>query len=1081
MRFFGLVWLSTGCAYISDSHEAWRLDPDDDGVSITEDCDDDDGTLGAPSPWYVDKDEDGFGDTLDVTYKCTQPEGHVALDGDCDDTDSSVFPEAVEACDGADNNCDGVADEGLELSTWYMDADGDGYGNPDESTEACGEMAGLSLTGDDCDDTDPTWHDLGPVEIPYNGIDDNCDVFDGDGDRDLDGYWSTEYHTLVVNGGGVPMDVPPEFTGDCDDDDDTIRPGAFENWYDGIDSDCDGRNDCDHDGDGYEADEGICTPDEPDCNDLIADVNPGAIELCDTAADDDCDGSLDAEDGPDCTVYFLDFDGDSFGSDDSRCTCTNSFPYSALVSGDCDVSDGDVYPGAFDFSYDGVDSDCGGEDDYDLDGDGFVPTVFEGFATAGVAGTGTLPGGDCNDENPLINPEADEDCRTPADDDCNGSVNGRDALACLSFYVDVDGDGYGDDTEVECWCEAVATHPASEGGDCVDNDPDYNPGIIETWYDAEDSDCAGDDDFDADGDGYFSALYTEETSATFRFVDGELVPVDTATDGRLGGGDCDDDEPTIFPSAEEVCDGLDNDCNELVDDDIAAPVTLFEDFDGDGFGDPEVSIEGCGEEGFVSDGTDCDDGDESVFPGAEEICDEIDQDCDGDLVEAFSDLDGDGLPGCVDPVGVGVLAYGELVGMEESQAGRSLLIGAEGTLYVGAPREGRVYVSDSAGEGTTELEAAAAKLIRSGPEDFGFGFSLTELPGDLGPHLVVGSPHENTVVRIENPSLGGLVEYVPGSPSDDFRFAFLGDEPSPSGGDVETLCGYALAASTLGGEGVRDILVGCPQRASGGFLLDDGVWTTDSSFATLASPLGLGIAFNESFAVSIDTGDFNGDGLEDAIIGSSHDDLGCGGSNCGAAYVFLGPLDESVHYTAHDGFMPGSEPDDSLGAFVGAAPDMDGDGVEDLLIATDQGWSSTVVPKDGALLVLSGADFEGVVIEDDALVTLLGTELGARFGYFAAVVPDVDGDGSVELLVSAFKSDVLSTDGGAVYGVSGPWTPGTRVVPGLTPAVYGESGGQLGLSMAVGDILNDGSVDIAISDHASDRVWLMDPSVLFGG
>ena len=112
-------------------------------------------------------------------------------------------------------------------------------------------------------------------------------------------------------------------------------------------------------------------------------------------------------------------------------------------------------------------------------------------------------------------------------------------------------------------------------------------------------------------------------------------------------------------------------------------------------------------------------------------------------------------------------------------------------------------------------------------------------------------------------------------------------------------------------------------------------------------------------------------------------------------------------------------------------------------------------------------------------MTLLGTELGAGFGSFAVVVPDVDGDGADELLVSAFNSDVLSTGGGAVYAVSGPWTGGTRVVPGVEPAIYGDSGAQLGISMAVGDIRSDGSVDIAISGHGVDKVWLIEPEAMF--
>jgi hypothetical protein len=428
----------------------------------------------------------------------------------------------------------------------------------------------------------------------------------------------------------------------------------------------------------------------------------------------------------------------------------------------------------------------------------------------------------------------------------------------------------------------------------------------------------------------------------------------------------------------------------------------------------------------------------------------------------------------VDPVGIGALAYGELFGDEGSGAGRSLLIGSAGTLYVGAPGGARVYVSNSAGEGPTELEAAAAKIERPGATDF--GVSLAELPGESELRLLVGSPGENTVVRIENPSRGGLADYVPGSPTPGFQFAFLGD--GPSSGD-ET-CGYALATGLIGADGGDGVIVGCPNRASGGFSLTDSAWTADVPMSMLGSRLGVGVADNENFGVSIDIGDFNGDGIQDAIIGASHDDL-AGGSNCGGAYLYFGPFSDTELYFSPDGIISGSEPDDSLGAFVGTAPDLDGDGVEDLLIATDLGWNSTDEPlKSGALLVLSGATFEGTVTEGDALVTLLGTELGAQFGYFAAVVPDVDGDGSDELLVSAFNSDVLSTDGGAVYAVSGPWTGGTRVVPGVAPAIYGESSAQLGISMAVGDILADGSVDIAISEHGVDTVWLIEPEVLFG-
>ena len=124
------MWLTQGCAYISDKHEDWRLDPDDDGVGIVEDCDSSDASVGAERAWYRDVDEDGFGDEADVTYGCDRPDGYAAEPGDCDDTDSTISPEAVEVCDGADNDCNGEADDGLPLQTVYEDMDGDGFGDP---------------------------------------------------------------------------------------------------------------------------------------------------------------------------------------------------------------------------------------------------------------------------------------------------------------------------------------------------------------------------------------------------------------------------------------------------------------------------------------------------------------------------------------------------------------------------------------------------------------------------------------------------------------------------------------------------------------------------------------------------------------------------------------------------------------------------------------------------------------------------------------------------------------------------------------------------------------------------------------
>ena len=113
-------------------------------------------------------------------------------------------------------------------------------------------------------------------------------------------------------------------------------------------------------------------------------------------------------------------------------------------------------------------------------------------------------------------------------------------------------------------------------------------------------------------------------------------------------GDRDDADASVYPGAEERCDGVDNDCNGLIDDDPIDTVTWYLDYDGDGFGDADWSLTGCEPaDGYVADGSDCDDLNAAVYPGAEEVCDGADNDCDtevdeGLLVSGHIDADGDG-------------------------------------------------------------------------------------------------------------------------------------------------------------------------------------------------------------------------------------------------------------------------------------------------------------------------------------------------------------------------------------------------------------------------------------------------------
>jgi hypothetical protein len=111
--------------------------------------------------------------------------------------------------------------------------------------------------------------------------------------------------------------------------------------------------------------------------------------------------------------------------------------------------------------------------------------------------------------------------------------------------------------------------------------------------------------------------------------------VDADGDGFSAADDCDDSDATIKPDADEICDGIDNDCDTEIDEDDAVDVlTWYADSDADSFGDPAVSDIDCEQpSGYVADNTDCDDTEITTYPGADEYCDTVDNDCDTEIDE----------------------------------------------------------------------------------------------------------------------------------------------------------------------------------------------------------------------------------------------------------------------------------------------------------------------------------------------------------------------------------------------------------------------------------------------------------------
>lgn len=162
-------------------------------VSIAGDCDDSDNSTFPEAPeqcnsidddcdelidedvvtqlYYSDADGDGFGGALLGEF-CTEPNGAVNNNLDCDDTNAAISPDEMEICDGIDNNCDTEIDEGL-LVAFYPDQDGDGYGDDVAPTFYCSQPMGYVANNEDCEDFNSTIY---PGATEYcNGIDDDCD------------------------------------------------------------------------------------------------------------------------------------------------------------------------------------------------------------------------------------------------------------------------------------------------------------------------------------------------------------------------------------------------------------------------------------------------------------------------------------------------------------------------------------------------------------------------------------------------------------------------------------------------------------------------------------------------------------------------------------------------------------------------------------------------------------------------------------------------------------------------------------------------------------------------------------------
>ncbi len=575
--------------------------------------------------------------------------------------------------------------------------------------------------------------------------------------------------------------------------------------------------------------------------------------------------------------------------------------------------------------------------------------------------------------------------------------------ACTGEVIDEDGDGV----------------PAD--ADCDDRRADVYPGAIEVCDD-RDNNCDG---FIDEANEHTPRWYADLDQDGAGGEEGSLQRCRPPEGWIRSGGDCDDSDDAIYPGADERCDGVDNDCDGEIDEGIPAPA-WFPDDDDDGYGDDSWPVLSCAAlEGRVTTRGDCDDGDETVHPGADEICDDrVDNDCDpspeacrhpadtlsrniadrldgndafsrfGDNAHVSLDVDGEVVASWVAATSAGEGATGRvqrlsgpILGVRRIEDPDVVLDGAYFDSRTGAAMAG---YGDLTGDGVTDLVVSAPRRTLASRQEW------------RGAVYVFAGP-----VEADGDVTGAAVE---------IRGAEDGDELGTGVLDVED----------FDGDGIRDLVVSAPRalvsgdRAGRVYVFRGPLEPTDPEAGNLldlsTAYLTLSGAAVGDLAGSavVSLGDLDGDGRTDIAVGAPR--AAYAGADAGSVYIIAGGTQGSVSLATVGIRIDASWSRAELGTAL-AAGDLDQDGDLELLISAPATFSSSfpgrVYAVDPPLAGLHD-------VEDLATAVVVGEDAGSAVGATVAFVGDSDGDGFGDIALGDPRDDSATTDGGVVYLVYGP-------------------------------------------------------------
>ncbi len=585
--------------------------------------------------------------------------------------------------------------------------------------------------------------------------------------------------------------------------------------------------------------------------------------------------------------------------------------------------------------------------------------------------------------------------------------------------------------------------------------------------------------------------------------------MDLDGDGSVFEDDCDDNNKDVNPEAAERCDGVDNDCDGEIDEVEAEDViTWYMDADGDGYGDAWTTTASCTQpEGSVRVGGDCDDRASTTYPGAAEICDdEVVNDCEGDEASATAEC---GLGGVLSLSGADLKlvaeAAGDRAGSHVAGAGDvdgdgldDLLVGAP---YEdsGAPYAGAAYLLLGGGAltvGTSPLTLALADLKLAGGNEEDFAGAAVSSAGDVD-----GDGLDEVLISAIREDSGGAEAGA--------AYLLMGGGALAAGSSLLELsaadlkligeadgdeAGFSVGGlGDVDGDGLDDILIGTSEEDSGGTdagaayllmgggALASGVSTLDLSGAD-AKLIGEGGGDEAGFSVG-GLGDVDGDGVSELLIGAPYEDGG--GEDAGAAYLLLGGGGLSTGASAFelsdaDRKLVGEDADDRAGFAIAGAGDVDGDGLDDLLVGApfeDSGGDDA----GAAYLLLGGGALsrEASPLDLSAADTkLTGETFDELASRSAAGVGDVDRDGLDDLLIGVPDNDSGGSTSGAAYLLLGGGAlatgPSLLELSAADVKLSGESAGDFaGMDVSgPGDVDGDGFDDLLVGAFSEDSVGL---------